>query len=91
VGRGAALGAEVFPARSRPMALGLLRAVGRRNMLAAWTTLGGGGLELAWHNALALGRRCWASGSPVVKEPRGKEAYKSRLSFPPFFFFCSLV
>jgi MFS family permease len=74
---GASLVAEVFPARSRPMALGFLQslsAVG--NMLAALTTLALAGLSWRWAYAVGAGPALlvfWITSA--VKEPeKWKEA-----------------
>ena len=53
---GAALVAEVFPARSRPMALGTLQALSAvGNMMAAFITLGLGDMEENWRTAYFIG------------------------------------
>lgn len=82
---GASLVAEVFPARSRPMALGLLQALSAiGNMMAALITMGlsqfEGGIEANWRIAYFIGaipallvlwiRRC-------VREPEAWHHAKS--------------
>jgi len=70
---GAAIVAEVFPERSRPMALGLLQALSAvGNMMAALITLGLGDLDLRWRWAYFVGAApallvVWIRRS--VKEP----------------------
>lgn len=81
---GAALVAETFPARSRPMALGLLQtlsAVG--NMMAAVITLGLGNLEQHWRLAYFVGAApallvVWIARS--VHEPQAWKEAKERKS-----------
>jgi MFS family permease len=53
---GASLVAEVFPARSRPMALGMLQALSAvGNMMAAGLTLALGDLDVRWRWAYVVG------------------------------------
>lgn len=79
---GAALVAEVFPSRSRAMALGLLQALSTvGNMMAACVTLGLGDLDLRWRWAFFVGAApallvLWIRRS--VKEPEAWRQAKER-------------
>lgn len=82
---GAALVAETFPSRSRPMALGFLQALSAvGNMLAAVITLLLGNLEQHWQIAYFIGALpaflvLWIRRS--VKEPEKWKEAKEKASF----------
>jgi MFS family permease len=81
---GASLVAEVFPARSKPMALGLLQALSAvGNMMASVVTLGIGNLDTRWRWAYFVGfvpalLVLWIRRS--VKEPEQWKEAKERAS-----------